>query len=292
MEVGTLGIWTNELDRLPGATTREVLQEIEGLGFRTLWFEENPRGREALTNAALILSATERLIVASGGTSIWARDASTTASAQRVLSEAWPYRFILGLGLSHEGLVNAQGHDFSNPLVAMRRYLRGIDIRPAGDLANPPEPPPRVLAALEPEMLELARDHAQGAHSFLLPPEHTHLARQILGPGRLLAPHQGVLLEEDADVARPVLRSHLAARLNDTTYRGMLVRLGWSDAELQDGGSDALVDRLFAWGSISDIAKRVDEHLAAGADHVAVSVLRQKPHGAPLAEWRLLAEIL
>jgi probable F420-dependent oxidoreductase len=141
-------------------------------------------------------------------------------------------------------------------------------------------------------MLALARDHAQGAHPFAMPPEHTHLARDTLGPGRLLAPGQGVLLEQDPDLARPLLRAEAAAQLGNQEYRDTLVNLGWSEDDLVDGGSDALIDRLFAWGSVSDITARVKEHLEAGADHVALFVLRGSGGGPPVAEWRELSALL
>jgi probable F420-dependent oxidoreductase len=214
------------------------------------------------------------------------------ASAQRVLAEAWPHRFILGLGVSHEGLVSARGHVYDKPLSAMREYLRGMDALPSGEVPDPPEPPPRLLAALGPSMLELARDHAQGAHPFLVPPEHTHIAREILGPGRLLAPEQGVLLEEDPDVARAILRAEMGSRLSYPNYRHSLARLGWTDDDFEGDGSDALIDRLFAWGSVSDVAARVDEHLAAGADHVALYVFGGSADGPPLQEWRRLAALV
>ena len=291
MELGKVGIWTNQLNSLRAAELRDTLQEIEGLGFRSLWYGETALGREALTNAALLLSATERLLVATGVTSIWARDASAAASAQRVLCETFPYRFILGLGVSHEGQLSPRGQDHDQPLTAMRQYLRGIDVQPAGDLPSPPEPPPRVLAALGSEMLELARDHAQGAHTFLVPPEHTHLARGILGPGRLLVPAQGVLLEEDPDIARSILRSEVRARLENPDFRASLRDLGWNEEDFVEGGTDTLIDRLFAWGSVSHIGKRVDEHLAAGADSVALYVVGGKASGAPIEQWRQLAPL-
>jgi probable F420-dependent oxidoreductase len=291
MQLGKVGIWTNQLNSLRAAELRDTLQEIEGLGFQSLWCGESALGREAFTNAALLLSATEHLLVATGVASIWARDPSAAASAQRVLCETFPYRFILGLGVSHEGQVNARGHDYDSPLSAMRTYLRGIDIQPAGDLPAPPEPPPRVLAALGPEMLVLARDHAQGAHPFLVTPEHTHMARGILGPGRLLAPEQGVVLEQDPDIARSVLRAELKGRLEYPNYRRCLLSLGWNDEDFVDGGTNALIDRLFAWGSVADIAQRVDEHLAAGADHVALYVLGGTTSAAPIEQWRQLAPL-
>jgi probable F420-dependent oxidoreductase len=291
MELGRIGIWTNELDSLPASAVRDALQEVEGIGFRTLWFGEATRRREAFTNAALMLSATERLIVATGVASIWARDAAAAGSAQRVLAEAWPHRFIFGLGVSHEGAVTSRGHSYDKPLAAMKAYLRQLDLLPAGDVPPPPEPPPRVLAALGPGMLNLARDHAQGAHTFLVPPEHTQMAREILGPGRLLAPEQGVLLEEDPEVVRQILRPELKFRLSLPNYRNSLLRLGWTEDDVAGNGSDKLLDRLFVWGSVSDIDDRVREHLDAGADHVALHVLR---HGmTPLLEdWRQLAALI
>ncbi|OHV64839.1 TIGR03620 family F420-dependent LLM class oxidoreductase [Pseudofrankia sp. BMG5.36] len=292
MDLGKVGIWTNQLTRLTSPEFRDTVQEIEELGFGTLWFGESALGREAFTNAALTLSWTGRIVVATGVASIYARDASATASAQRVLCESFPHRFLLGLGVSHEGLVKARGHSYDKPLDAMRHYLRGIDVHPAGDLPHPPVPPPRVLAALGPGMLELARDHAQGAHPFLVTPEHTHLARETLGPGRLLAPEQGVLLEEDPEVARSILRAEIKNRLGYPNYRKSLVRLGWTTDDFAGGGSDALVDRLFVWGSVAEVAARVKEHLAAGADHVALYVLRAKAGGVPIEEYRQLASIV
>lgn len=292
MDLGKVGIWTNEIDRLPNVEARDVLQEIEGLGYGSLWVGESSRRREALVNSALLLSMTERLVIATGVASIWARDAASTASAQRVLCEAFPHRFLLGLGVSHEGPVKQRGHDYDRPYEAMRRYLRGIDVHPAGDLPDPPEPPMRVLGAQGPRMLELARDHANGAHPFLVPPEHTAMARGILGPGRFLIPEQGVLLEEDADVARSILRAEMKGRLGYPNYRDSLLRMGFTDKDFEGDGSDALIDRLFAWGSVADIGTRVNEHLQAGADGVALYVLRADKSGVPLTEWRELSALV
>lgn len=292
MQLGRIGIWTNQLNGLTAGEFRDVVQQIEGLGFGALWNGEATLGREAFTNAALTLSATERMVVATGVASIWARDASATVSAQRVLSETFPHRFLLGLGVSHGGAVTARGHAYQKPLAAMRDYLRAMDVQPAGDLPHPPVPPPRVLAALGPGMLNLARDHAQGAHPFLVPPEHTASAREILGRGRILAPEQGVVLEEDPTVAREILRRDMGARLRLPNYRRSLTRFGFTEDDFSDGGSDALIDRMYAWGSESDIADRVQEHLDAGADHVALYVLHTGGGAAPIEEWRRLAAIL
>jgi probable F420-dependent oxidoreductase len=292
MQLGRVGIWTNQLNALKAPELRDTLQEIEGLGFGALWSGESTTGREAFVNAALALSVTEHMVIATGVASIWARDASAAASAQRVLSETFPDRFLLGLGVSHGGLVNARGHSYEKPLAAMRDYLRGMDVQPAGDLPHPLVPPPRVLAALGPAMLELARDHAQGAHPFLVPPEHTAQARDVLGPGRILAPEQGVVLEEDPEVARAVLRADMRVRLNLPNYRKSLLRFGFSEDDFDGGGSDALLDRMYVWGSESDVASRVQEHLDAGADHVALYVLHGRGKVPPVEEWRRLAAIV
>jgi probable F420-dependent oxidoreductase len=266
---------------------RDTLKEVESAGFRSIWLGEGRNGREAFTNATLVLAATERLLVANGVASIHARHAAAAASAQRVLAEAFPHRFLLGLGL--DGLVSAQVDDEHT---AMKRYLRDVDVQPAGVLPAPPVPPPRVIAAWDVEMLEIARDHAQGAHPSLMPPEHTRLARDILGPGRVLAPEQGVLLEEDPERARSILRADLGTRLVRPTYRETLERFGWTERDFADGGSDALIDRIFAWGSLSDVAKRIDEHLETGADSVALHVSRGRCGPVPLDEWRELAALL
>jgi probable F420-dependent oxidoreductase len=287
VELGRVGIWTDQLDSLPAAELRDALKEVESAGFRSMWLGEGRNGREAFTNASLVLAATERLLVANGVASIHARHAAASASAQRVLTEAFPHRFLLGLG--HDGLVSAQVDDEHT---AMKRYLRGVDVQPAGVLPAPPGPPPRVIAAWDVAMLEIARDHAQGAHPSLMPPEHTRLARDILGPGRVLAPEQGVLLDEDPERARMILRAELASRLVHPTYRETLTRLGWTDGDLACGGSDALIDRVFVWGSLSDVAKRVEEHVEAGADSVALHVLAGRSGPVPLDEWRALAALL
>lgn len=292
LDLGRVGIWTNQLNGLPAAEMRDVLQELDALGFGALWSGESATGREAFTNAALTLSVTERIVVATGIASIWARDASAAASAQRMLCETFPGRFLLGLGVSHGGLVSARGHTYAKPLAAMRDYLRGMDVHPAGDMPHPPVPPPRVIAALGPAMLDLARDHAQGAHPFLVPPEHTAQARDALGPGRILAPEQGVVLETDAEVARGILRGDMVGRLKLPNYRKSLTRFGFTEADFADGGSDALIDRMYVWGSEDDVAARVREHLDAGADHVALYVMHGGGRTAPVEQWRRLAGII
>lgn len=257
MDLGRVGIWTNQLNSLTAGEFGDTVQEVEGLGFGALWCGESNPGREAFTNAALALATTDRLVVATGVASIWARDAATAASAQRMLCGAFPDRFLLGLGVSHQNLVSARGHDYGRPLQAMRDFLQGLDDQPDGVMPPLPGTPPRVLAALGPAMLQLARDRAQGAHPFLVTPEQTKMARDVLGAERLLAPEQGVLLEADPSRARAALREDMGARLRLPNYRKSLVRAGWAEEDLMDGGSDALIDATYAWGSDEAVVARV-----------------------------------
>ncbi len=291
MELGRYGLWTSALDRRPSSAVRDATAEIEALGFGALWVGEASR-REAFANASLLLSASTRLVVATGIANIWARDPMAMAAGQRTLAEAWHGRFLLGLGVSHDRLVEPRGHRYQRPVQAMSAYLDAMDRSPY--LAPAPEPSAmvRVLAALGPRMLALAGARADGAHPYLVPPEHTRRAREVLGPGKLLCPEVAVVLETEPDQARGVARQHLGAYLQLDNYRRNLLRLGYGEHDLAGGGSDRLVDALVGWGPVERVAGHVRSHLDAGADHVAIQVLTAEPDRMPLDEWRLLADAL
>ena len=287
MDLGRVGIW-HFLDIFPSATAQDAAREIERLGFRTLWIPE-AIGREAFAHSALLLAGTERLIVATGIANVWARDAMAMAAAQKTLAEAYPGRFLLGMGVSHAPLVaGMRGHDYDKPLTYLRRYLDAMDAAPFMAVA-PPEPPPRVLASLHPKSLELARERAWGSHPYFVPPEHTARARKILGPGKLLAPEQMVCFETEPSVARAVARQAMQTYLGLPNYVRNLRALGFSDADVANGGSDRLVDAIVVWGGIDAIVKRVKAHHDAGADHVCLQALRQNPAELPRDEWREIA---
>jgi probable F420-dependent oxidoreductase len=291
VDVGRFGIWTSALDRQPATIVRQAVAKIERLGFGALWVGEAAR-REVFANTSLLLSATQQLVVASGIANIWARDAMAMAAGQRTLSEAWDSRFLLGLGVSHDRLVDPRGHRYERPLTAMRRYLDAMDHAPY--LAPMPDPAAmtRVLGALGPRMLALAGEVTDGAHPYLVPVEHTEQARAILGPTKLLCPEVAVVVIPDPEAARRVARAHLATYLQLANYRGNLARLGFGDHDLTGGGSDRLVDALVAWGPAERVVRRVHEHLDAGADHVAIQVLTADPARVPLEEWTDLAAAL
>ena len=290
MHLGKIGIWTTALDYQPAADARRAAGELEEMGFGAIWIGEAMR-REAFANAALLLTATQRIVVATGIANIYARDPSAMAAGQKTLAEAFPDRFLLGLGVSHATLVLSRGHEYGKPLETMRAYLDAMDAAPFQAVA-PREEPPRVLAALGPRMLELARDRAWGAHPYFVPVEHTGRARKILGSDRLLAPEQAVVLEADPERARKIARSHTVAYLRLPNYANNLRRLGYEESELSDGGSDRLVDAIVAWGTAEAVARRVDDHLKAGADHVCIQVLTEDRKALPRVEWQALAEAL
>jgi probable F420-dependent oxidoreductase len=288
--IGRVGVWLGSIGLEPARQERAAIGRIEELGYGTVWFGEGPANREAMSHAALLLQASERLVIATGIANIWARDAAAAINGANTLNEAYDERFLLGLGVSHAPIVDSRGHDYAKPLTAMRTYLEAIDEHTYGG-PSPEHPSPIVLAALRPKMLELARERTAGAHPYFVPPAHTAKAREILGPGPLLAPEQVVVLEPDAARAREVGRRHMASYLQLPNYVNNLRALGYGDADFADGGSEQLVDAIVAWGDEEAIAGRVREHFDAGADHVAIQAYAENA-GAALAALERLAPVL
>jgi probable F420-dependent oxidoreductase len=290
--LGPVGIWTGQLDFSTADTVRDAAGEVESLGYRALWTGEAV-GREVLSAAQLLLAATESLVVATGIANIWARDALATAAGQLALGEAYPDRFVLGIGVSHKPLLDVRGEDYRTPLTFMRDYLDGMDRGYDVYRAVPPATrPPRLLAALGPKMLALAGERADGVHSYFVPPEHTAAAREILGPAKLLVPEQVCVLTEDPTVAREIARRHTTSYLRLSNYTANLQRFGFEPDDFRDGGNDRLVDTICVWGTAEAIAARVKAHLDAGADHVALQILVDDRRGLPRREWTELAPTL
>ena len=291
MKLEPIGIWTAQLDYQPAAKAQEAAAELEQLGFGAIWFPETV-GREALTNAALLLGATRRIVIATGIANIYARDPVTVAAGQKTLAEAYPSRFLLGLGVSHSPLVEQiRGHKYDKPVASMRAYLDGMDRAPYRAVP-PPMSPIRVLAALGPQMLRLSAERAGGAHPYFVPPEHTARAREILGSDRLLAVEQAVVLETDSAKAREIARVHTSRYLALPNYVNNLRRLGFGDQDLVGAGSDRLVDAIVAWGDMNAVIDRIRAHQSAGADHVCLQVLPPDPQALPMPQWREMATAL
>jgi len=290
--IGPVGVWSGQLDFSPASVVRDAAREVEDLGYGALWTGEAV-GREVLTAAQLLLAATDSLVVATGIANIWARDALAMAAGQLALGEAFPSRFILGIGVSHKPLLDVRGQDYGKPLAMMRAYLEAMDHGYSVYRAVAPDPqPPRLLAALGPKMLELAGAAADGAHTYFVPPEHTAKAREILGADKLLVPEQVCVLGDDPSVAREIARRHTTSYLRLANYTNNLKRFGFDDGDFLDGGNDRLVDTICVWGDVDAIAGRIRAHLDAGADHVAVQVLVDDRRGLPRKEWAELAPAL
>lgn len=289
-QLGRVGVWFGGLGGAPWDAAREAARRVEDLGYGALWLSETPAAREPFALAGALLGATERIPLATGIASIWARDALAARNAALSLGESFPGRFALGLGVSHAPAVQVRGQVYDKPLTAMRTYLEALD---AVDWMGPPldVPVPLVLAALRPKMLELSGTATTGAHPYFTPVEHTRIARSTLGPGPLLAPEVSIALESDPGAARARARSFMKLYLSLPNYTNNLRDLGWGDDDLGDGGSDALVDAIVGWGDVDAVAARVRAHLDAGADHVCVQVVGTDVAGA-VSELEALAPAL
>ena len=290
--LGPVGVWTFALERRSVDEERRLLRELEEAGFGAVWIPEGLGSKEVMSHAALLLAGTERIVLATGIASIWARDPVAMATGGRTLAATFPGRFVLGIGVSHRTAVDRRGAlRYERPYRRMVDYLDAMDAarypaRPVPDL------PPIVLAALGPRMLRLAADRTAGAHPYFVPVEHTVGAREALGPEPFLGPEQAVVLDTDPGRARAVAREYMGHYLKLENYARNLIRLGWTEEDLAEGGTDRLVDAVVCWGDAGTIRERVRAHLDAGADHVSVQVLLSDPTEMPMPQLRELAGAL
>ncbi len=267
------------------------MREFERLGFPAVWMPESVGSKEVLAHSALLLGASERAIVAPGIASIYARDPMAMAGGAKALAEAYPGRFVLGIGVSHAPSVKLRGSDYGKPIETMTAYLDAME---AASYAGPEpsEPVPLVLAALGPKMLELAATRADGAHPYFVPVEHTPIARAALGPEPCLAVEQTAVLSTDPAEARRIGRAFARHYLALPNYANNLRRLGWSDEDIANDGSDRLIDAVIAWGDVDAIVARVRAHLDGGADHVCVQLRVDSSADPALAGYAELASAL
>lgn len=286
VQTGAIGVWSGGLRTVDSHEAAEAAAELEELGFGTIWVPG--RGPEDLEDRLrVLLGSTKRIAVATGIVSIWTHPARATAALHARIVSDFRDRFLLGIGVSHAPLVGRAGHEYRRPLSAMVGYLDELDAA-----VEPVPREERVIAALAPRMLELARERTHGSHPYLVSPEHTRLAREALGPDALLAPEQTVVLDNDPERARTVARGWLAAYLQLPNYVDNLLRIGFERTDVEDGGSDRLVDEIVAWGDVEVILARVEDHRAAGADHVALQVVTSDPTRLPREQWRRIAAAL
>jgi probable F420-dependent oxidoreductase len=290
LSIGRIGVWDVSLRSEDPARQREIGQgaaELEELGYGALWLGGSP----ALTRAEPVLAATSRVAVGTSILSIWDHTAAEVSAQHAELTAEHGNRLVLGLGVSHaEAQQDARTAEElrSRPYSAMRSYLDELDAAPRPVPANR-----RALAALGPKMLRLSRDRALGALPYLVTTEHTEQARRELGPDALLAPELKVVLDTDIERARATARRYLSFYLALANYRNSWLRLGFTEDELADGGSDRLLDSVYALGDAETVRAKVDSFFDAGADHVAIQVVNGDTSGAlPLAELRTLADAL
>jgi probable F420-dependent oxidoreductase len=269
MQLGRLGVWCST-DRLNGAQLRGLLRAVEGHGYSTLWYPES-RGYESFSLGGFLLANSTRLVVGSSIANIYARDAYTARRGLATLNALHGDRFVLGLGVSHIPMVEGlRGHRYEKPIPAMRAYLDGLCKDQPGA-----EDWPIALAALGPKMLALAAERTRGAVPYNVTPAHTAQAAAILGPSKWLAVEQKVCLETDPARARALGRKELARYMTLPNYRNNWLRLGFTEAELEGGGSDRFIDAMVLHGDAEAIKRGLRAHFDAGATHVCIQPVHE-----------------
>ena len=276
MDLGKIGIWTS-FRPFGKERAGEAAKLVESLGYSAWWVGGSPH----VPDIRPILEATSTLVAATGILNVWGNEPAQVAAQDAELRAAHPDRFMLGIGIGHPEATS----DYRRPLTTMRTFLDGLD---AAD--TPPPVDARCLAALGPKMLDLAGERSAGTHPYFVPVEHTRVARERLGPGKLVAPEVACVVDTDADRARAVARDYAATYLGLRNYTQNLLTLGFTEADIADGGSDRLIDAVIPHGSPGEIAEVVHAHFEAGADHVCLQPLGEE--GIPKRSWSALAEVL
>ena len=288
MKIGKLGVWYFT-DGMTAREAADCAKRIEDLGYSTLWIPETV-GRNPFVHASWLLSNTSSLVIATGIANIYHREPGVTLAAQLTLAEQSGDRFLLGLGVSHKPLVEGlRGLTYGKPVATMRAYLQKMKASPYA-APRPAESPKTVIAALGPKMLELASTEVDGAHPYFTSPEHTKMAREVMGPETWLCVEQKVILTTDPTKARATARRSAATYQSLPNYRNNWLRMGLSEEDINNTGSDRFIDATFAWGDVDAIRLRIDEHLAAGANHVCIQPIR--PDGnIREPDWQALQEL-
>ena len=285
MHLSGTGIWAHQLRYGDPSVAAELAAELDALGYDALWIPDV--GGDVFGAIETLLDATSRTTVATGILNIWMHEPAEVAAQHAGWSDDWKARFLLGLGVSHQPLIdhNNPGR-YTKPYSKMVEYLDGLD---AAEVPWPKDA--RVLAALGPRMLQLAADRTAGAHPYFVPPEHVAVAREALGPDAIIAVEQAVVIDTDPATARTTARKHTAVYTTLPNYTNNLRRFGYGDDDFANAGSDRLVDAIVAWGSLETIAARVQGMRDAGATHVCIQVMRADDE-TPVADWRELATAL
>ncbi len=276
MELGRIGVWTT-YRQIGEENAGEAARLVEELGFGTFWLGGSPR----LPSVRPLLEATDRLVVATGIVNVWSYDPADLAAEYAQLAEEFPDRVLVGIGIGHPEATS----QYATPLAAMRAFLDGLD------QADAPLPRDRrCLAALGPKMLELCKTRSRGAHTYFVGVAHTRAARAQLGEDALLAPELACVVDGDPESARAKARRYAELYLGLRNYTSNLLRHGFNEDDIAEGGSDRLIDAVIPHGGADEIAAAAREHLGAGADHVCLQPVGVR--GIPRDEWTALAGAL
>ena len=285
MITGT-GIWAASLRYGDAALSTDAVAELESLGYSAAWIPDV--GGDVFSSVENLLRATNSMVIATGILNLWMHTPEETAAEHARMTVEYGPRFLVGIGVSHAPLIDrTEAGRYTKPLAKMSEFLDGLDAAPVPLAADD-----RLLAALGPKMLEIAGQRTSGTHPYLVTPEHTAGARAALGPNKLVASEQAVVLETDLTAARAIARLHLSTYIGLPNYSNNWKRIGFTDDDLTNGGSDRLVDAFVVWGDEAAILERVQAHRDAGADHVCVQVLTENVIVNPLEQWRALAPAL
>jgi len=280
------GVWAASLRYGDAATSAEAAAELESLGYRAVWIPDV--GGDVFGAVENLLGGTKTMTIATGILNLWMHSAEETAAEHARLTAEHGPRFMVGIGISHAPLIDhTEPGRYRTPLAKTAEFLDGLDAAPIPLAADD-----RMLAALGPKMVQLAGERTAGTHPYLITPEHTAQARAALGPTATIAAEQAVILDTNPESARSVARLNLSTYLGLPNYTNNWKRIGFTDDDLADGGSDRLIDALVAWGDDTAIRERVQAHRDAGADHVCVQVLTPDRIDHALPQWRTLAAAL
>ena len=276
IELGQFGLWTS-YRAIGEENARDAAALAERLGYGAFWLGGSPNP----ASLTPLLAATERLVAATGIVNIWTIEPHMAAAETAQLQADYPDRFLLGIGVGHPEATS----DYKHPLKATREYLDGLD-----SAQRPVPPAARCIAALGPKMLDLSGERSLGTHPYFTPVEHTRFARERVGPGKLVAPELACVVDTDVERARATAREYAKLYLGLSNYTKNLLRFGFDESDLADGGSDRLIDAIVPQGSAEKIAAAAREHLDAGADHVCLQTVGMR--GVPVEQWTALAAAL
>jgi probable F420-dependent oxidoreductase len=283
MQLSGTGVWSPHLRYGDPAAAADDAAELDALGYSALWVPDV--GGDVLTSVEHLLDATSFASIATGVLNIWMHEPSEIASRRASWSDNWQQRFVIGLGVSHAVLIDLnEAGRYTKPYSKMVAYVDDLDRSGFPRDA-------RLLAALGPRMLGLARDRAAGAHPYFVPVEHIAHAREILGTGPIIAAELAVVLDANPSSARETARRHTQVYVTLPNYTNNLRRFGFGDNDFADKGSDKLVDAIVAWGTTDTVAARVQAMREAGANHVCIQVIRADDE-VPRDDWRELAPAL